>query len=293
MNTSQIFVITGQTASGKTQHAIDHAKRLGGAIISADSRQVYRELDIVTGKDRAVLEQSTIPFYGIDLANADQPYSSHDWVQMATEAIDSIVAQGKTPIVVGGSWLYIKHLLYGFDVTVPPNYTLRDELNALSVPQLQAKVNEFPGDDTLTPLNESDRMNPHRLIRRIEILTYYQEHPQTPDTTIGKPNRSTQITGYRYTTRDKLEDAITKRVHQRMEDGALEETKRLLIRFGEDAPGMQTIGYTQLIGHLKGKLTLKEAIEEWITKEIQYAKRQYTFMKQDTAINWNEVEKPV
>ncbi len=291
MNTSQIVVLTGQTATGKTQRALELAKEHGGALISCDSRQVYRDLDIVTGKDLALLQQSGSPYYGIDLVTANEPYSSHDWAHMATKAINALSAQGKMPIVVGGSWLYIKHLLYGFDVTVPPYYSLRKKLNAFSVAQLQSKLQELPESDTLTPLNESDRMNPHRLIRRIEILTHYKKHPQTLDIQTQKPDWSARIIGYRHANRDNLEDAISRRVEQRLQEGALDETRALLRRYGESAPGMQTIGYVQLIAHLKGDLTLKEATQEWIVKEVQYAKRQYTFMKQDASINWNEVEK--
>lgn len=291
MNSStQIVVITGQTATGKTAHAIDCAKRCEGVIISGDSRQAYKELDIVTGKDRDMLAHSGVPYYGIDVVRAGQPYSSHDWVQMATEVINTSIDQGKTPIVVGGSWLYIKHLVYGFDVTAPPNYTLRDKLNTLSVAELQTKLETLAEHDMLAPLNESDRMNPHRLIRRIEILTHYHQHPSAKQEQHIKPKWQATIQGYRHATREKLEAAITKRVHQRMHERALEETKRLLNTYGEAAPGLQTIGYTQLILYLKGELTRDAAIAEWITKEMQYAKRQYTFMKQDASIQWNEVE---
>lgn len=293
MNTaSQVIVITGQTATGKTQRAIALAKQKGGALICCDSRQVYRELDIVTGKDRNQLIQSGVPFYGIDLVSPNKQYASHDFAQMATELLSTLSAQGTVPIVVGGTWLYIKHLLYGFDVVVPPDYALRARLNTLSVSQLQTALQEIPHTSGLKPLNQSDSMNPHRLIRRIEILTHYHLHPtQKKGATELKARWSAQIIGYRYASRQQLVEAITNRVHKRMQEGALEETKKLLERYGETAPGMQTIGYTQLIAHLKGTLGKKEAITAWINKEVQYAKRQYTFMKQDSTITWNELEK--
>lgn len=282
------------------------AKRIGGELVSADSRHVYQGLDIVTGKDPVEIEKSGIPIHLLDTVNARETWSSHEFAARARRAISDIIARGNVPIVVGGSWLYIKHLLYGFDIQVEPNAKLRDFLNTWEVEQLRELFNKLRVDfqsrtylksylaDSFFIINESDWSNPHRLIRKIEILTHcinlaptdvLKQATKTKSGGLFSP--ATTMIGFHFETPEALAAAISRRVEKRVQAGAVDEAKKLLLQYGASAPGLQTIGYTQLIKYLQGEWGIDDALEEWTTREIQYAKRQYTFMKSDPNIVWH------
>jgi len=291
-----MFIITGQTATGKTAAALKLAHLHNGELISADSRQVYRGLDIITGKDKNEVD---VPLHGVDLIDPTQRYSSHEFVEYSTKTIQNIQERGKTPIVVGGTYLYIKHLLYGFDVHVAPNEPLRKKLENKSVDELQVLLADLGQKaknikPKIKDLNDSDIMNPRRLVRRIELLTHYIDNPNDGKTLqthepLVRCNKTT-ITGYRYENNDLLKKAIEARVVKRLEQGAVEEVEDLLSHgFKSDDPGMLTIGSAQIIKLLKGEYSKDQMQREWTTQEVQYAKRQYTFMKTDPAILWQVV----
>ena len=288
---NDLIVITGQTATGKTKLALDYAKKLDGELISSDSRQVYKLLDIITGKDKEMLEKNDVPIRLIDVITPDKPFSSFDSVQYASRAIADIQKRKKTPIVVGGTYLYIKHLLYGQSINVPENQELREALEKLSSVELQNKL-IFINEKAYESLNNSDRNNPRRLIRKIEILKGLKANslirefvnPLIVDST------NLKIIGLKHKDRESLVRAVTERVEKRLKQGAVEEVQKLLKKgYKKTDHGLQTIGYRQLIEHLEGRITLEDAKTEWINKEVQYAKRQYTFMKTNADINWETV----
>ena len=316
---NDLIVITGQTATGKTKLALDYAARLDGELINADSRHFYNHLDIVTGKDREELDNSGIKVHLLDIITPDKSFSAYDFVRLAVPIIQDIWKRKKTPILVGGSYLYIKHLLYGQDVKVPPNQKLRSKLEKLSVEVLQKKLRSL--DKTVySKLNNSDLHNPRRLIRKIEILhgsiRSVKSVKSIKSTTSGKgyglpfgfvyaegrsaqgeqamastssPQAGYKIFGLKHKTKESLISLITKRVEKRLKQGALNEVKTLLkLGYKENDEGLQTIGYKQLISHLNGDMTLEQAKQDWINKEVQYAKRQYTFMKLDENIHWQD-----
>jgi len=300
---NDLVVITGQTATGKSKFALDLAKRSDGELINADSRQVYEYLDIVTGKDKDELKKSGIKVHLLDVATPNQSFSSYDFVEFAEPIIQDIWKRKKTPIIVGGSYLYIKHLLYGQDINVPPDEKQRKTLNKLSVDKLQEKLLSID-ESAQTKMNNSDWNNPRRLIRKIEIATQSVKskaclpagwsvkpvRSKKYDTQYSILNTQYKMIGLKHKSRESLVDAITKRVHKRIAQGALQEVKNLLkLGYKKTDPGLQTIGYKQLIKHLEGGCTLEEATADWINKEVQYAKRQYTFMKKDSNIQWREV----
>ncbi len=296
-----MIIITGQTATGKTKLALELAKNIppagGGELINFDSRQIYKYLDIITGKDIA---KNKIWLY--DIVSPDQYFSSFDFVKLVTPIITDIKKRDKTPILVGGTYLYLKHLLYGIDNNnSPPDFKLREKLNNKSVDYLQKYLISL-NPQVFNDLNHSDQLNPRRLIRRIEIVTFFKEaktsvFEQSPGapTYVGVRRRkntvsSFSIIGLRYKNKDKLRQAIEKRVEERLKNGAIDEVKKILkMGYKESDPGMKTIGYQQIIKYLNKKLTKEKAIEDWINKEVQYAKRQYTFMKKDKNIKWREV----
>ncbi len=308
-----MIIITGQTATGKTKLALELAKKYNGELINFDSRQIYQYLDIITGKDMPknsefIVQNSelknkySIGYYELpttnyqlrtklwlyDVVTPNQYFSSFDFVKLVTPIIANIKKRGKTPILVGGTYLYLKHLLYGFDDNnSPPDFKLREKLNNRSVKELQDILTKLDVQ-SINRLNNSDFNNPRRLIRKIEIL-------KSPTKTVlnktvfikGVPEI---FIGLKYKDKSKLRQAIEKRVEERLKNGAIDEVKKLFqMGYKETDPGIKTIGYQQIIKYLNKQMTEKQAIEDWINKEVQYAKRQLTFMKKDKNIKWREI----
>lgn len=287
----KVFVITGQTGTGKTALAVNTALTYDGELVNADSRHVYRFLDVVTGKDTTKPFQKSIPIHLLDCVAPDEQFSSHDFVQLATVIIADILKRGKTPIVVGGTYLYIQQLLYGQSIQVQPNPQLRDELSQKSKEELQHMLHRLHSNHHL---NSSDWNNPRRLIRQIEI--YSSIDPRKPSQSVPPTHGIStmydlNIIGLKHPNPESARKKIQSRVEQRLRDGALNETRSLLKKgYKKTDPGLQTIGYTQLIAHLNGELSFEEATGRWITAEVQYAKRQLTFMKKDPNIQWTTID---
>jgi tRNA dimethylallyltransferase len=280
-----IIIITGQTATGKTKLALQFALQTNGVLINCDSRQVYKHLDIITGKDIKNI-------YLIDIVDPKKYFSSFDYVQKATPFIQTLLSKDKTPIIVGGTYLYLCHLLYGIETdSIKPNWNLRKQLEKKSVKELQKELCTS-NIRIFEAMNQSDQNNPRRLIRKIEIaqnnlelgIKNYEFKKRTKS--LFQINKIKFI-GLKHKNREELVDRIQKRVQKRLRQGAIQEVQNLLKKgYFETDPGMQTIGYKQIIQFLKGTVSKEQAIQEWITKEIQYAKRQYTFMKKDKNIKW-------
>jgi len=302
-----MIIITGQTATGKTQLALKYAKLHEGELIVCDSRQVYKNLNIITGKDIPVnqlkfnlirrINQFDIGFYSYaktkiwlyDVVNPNQYFSSFDWIKCAKVVINEVKKRKKTPIIVGGSYFYLRHLIYGIATeNIEPNWLLRKKLAKKTVEELQEIIKKI-NQPFFNQLNESDKNNPHRLIRKIEILKSGKL------SFLSKQSEKMMIypqifLGLRFKNKEDLILAVKQRVQKRLNLGAIEEVKQILNQgFEPTDPGLNTIGYRQIILYLKGKITKDEAIEEWIKAEVQYAKRQYTFMKKDKNIKWQEV----
>lgn len=301
----KLFVITGQTATGKTKLALQLAQKYNGELINCDSRQIYKYLDIITGKDikknskfKIPIRQARSKIWLYDIVDPKEYFSSFNYQKIAIPLIKKILKQGKTPIIVGGTYLYLSHLLYEIDTeNIPPNWKLREELNNKSVSQLQKMLIQL-NVQSFNRLNGSDKNNPQRLIRKIEILSTNKNAPIgqiTPrrcrlGSKLNIPNIKIEFIGLRFKNKDDLVKTIKNRVEKRLGQGAIEEVKGLLKKgYSENDPGLKTIGYKQIIQYLKRELTKKEAIDQWITKELQYAKRQYTFMKKDPNIKWRFV----
>ncbi len=306
-----IYVVTGQTATGKTSYAIELAKRVNGELINCDSRQIYKHLNIITGKElektnnNFVLKEnlnnfdigyytfteSNIPIWLYDIISPDKVFSTFDYRNCALHVLQDIITRGKTPVIVGGTYFYLKHLLYGtVDTFVEPNPKLREELNTKSVYELQNII--FKLDPLiLDKLNHSDRNNPHRLIRKIEIMKGEKQEKKT-ELPLHKlfPDFKIVMIGFKYNVKEALHEIISNRVDERLNNGAIDEVVSLLTQYPTDSPGLKTIGYSQIIEHLQHKRSLKDMKKEWIIKELQYAKRQLTFMKKDQHIVWHEMK---
>jgi tRNA dimethylallyltransferase len=298
-----MIIVTGQTATGKTKLALELAEKYNGELINFDSRQIYKYLNIITGKDLPKNSEAKDGFYLIpnpysrqpiklwlyDVATPDQYFSSFDFVKLVTPIIEDIKKRGKTPILVGGTYLYLKHLLYGFDDNnVQPNFELRKKLDTKSVKELQDILKKL-SLESFNRLNHSDVNNPRRLIRRIEITSTNSDQFQRISTNLNQFHVNSFI-GLKYQDKSKLRQVIEKRVGERLENGAIDEVKNILkMGYKSTDPGLKTIGYQQIIKYLNKELTKEKAIEDWINKEVQYAKRQLTFMKKDHNIKWREI----
>lgn len=309
-----IYILYGQTATGKTAKALELAQKENGEIVNFDSRQIYTKLDIVTGKDKPLnskfkisnlkLNDYCIGYYDFqtlglsdfksriwlyDIVDPKIPFSSADYVSCAELVLIDILKRGKTPILVGGTGYYLYHLLYGVPkIEVPQDWELRNQLSQKTVEELQTMLKER--DKALfESLNESDRANPRRLIRRIEILHLGGALPTKP-TTITLPRRISDLVGrsigtiklelipfFHVDSKDK-ELIIRNRVVNRIEEGAIEELQKLIKDgYSLKDPGLNAIGYKQIADYLEDRVTKEQMIEQWITKEMQYSKRQKTF----------------
>ncbi|MBP9816183.1 hypothetical protein KBD09_03025 [Candidatus Woesebacteria bacterium] len=303
------IIITGQTGTGKTRRAINDAKKIGGELISADARLIYKKLDIITGKDvgSAVFQKvhelkldssriadigyytlDTVRVWGCDFVNPDTHFSSYDYKLAIQYILRNAIAKSSVPIIVGGTHLYIKHLLQPFDFAVGPQWKLRTELEDHSLSKLQEKLKNLDNEVFLS-MNSSDQANPRRLIRKIEIAMSPKQilkEPMKNDVDLEIEKRI----GLRYSTPEDCRLTISDRIQQRISNGAIEEVEKLLAEgYTENDPGLHTIGYKELMGHIRGETSLEEACDKWLTAEVQYAKRQLSFMKQDSAIEWYNV----
>ncbi|GAB4219704.1 MAG: tRNA (adenosine(37)-N6)-dimethylallyltransferase MiaA [Candidatus Microgenomates bacterium] len=314
-----MIIITGQTATGKTDLAIKLAQKYNGELVNFDSRQIYKYLDIITGKDLREISnikyqisnilnigyylinnENQIKIWLYDIVYPNEYFSSFEYVKIAEKVIDDIQKRGKTPILVGGTYFYLKHLLYGFDYQVPPDFKLREKLNQKSVSELQQIIKKLD-PEIEQKMNQSDWLNLRRLIRRIEILKAKTKIPIffTPWDVFHKSEKGTHLSkkklissfiGLKHKNKSNLYQAIKTRVEKRLKQGAVEEVEKILkMGYKKTDPGLQTIGYKQIIDYLEGKITKEKAIENWITAEIHYAKRQYTFMKKDKNIKWKNI----
>lgn len=278
-----IHIVCGQTATGKTNLALALAKKINGELLSADSRQVYRHLTIISGKDIGTgLYNSKEGYYTVDgirlwlydLVDPRDTFSAYEWASHARKRIEAVFSYGKTPIIVGGTWLYVRSLLNGIDATSGPQSDIREVADSMSVDELQNIVRDK------NPLywenaNNSDRNNPRRLIRAWEKSLHVHEHSFE-----GIGNFYTVKGVILYAPKEEIEVRIAKRVRARIEEGAFEEVEWLLKNgYSATDPGLQAPGYRQIIAYCNGEISREEAIETWIMKERQYAKRQLLFMR--------------
>ncbi len=266
-----LIVIVGPTASGKTALALQLTQQYQGAIIAADSRTIYKEMDIGTAKP-TTLEQQLVPHYGIDLITPDTNFSVAEFQKYARQAIAEIAKRGRIPFLVGGSGLYVDSVVFDFDFRRAPDPAERRELQKLPVEELQARVNEA---GYKLPENKS---NPRHLIRILET-----RGDLSPRNTILRPN-SLVIGILADSTR--LRPKIEQRVESMIAAGFVEEVRMLGEKYGWDAPGLQAPGYGAFRQYLQGDVSLTQARERLIQKHLQYAKRQRTWFKRNKSIHW-------
>jgi len=306
----KVLIISGPTATGKTNLAIQIAKKFKGELISADSRQIYRGMDIGTGKDHP----SDIKIHLIDIIHPNQAFSSADYRKSALATINEIHSRGHLPIIVGGTGLYIDAITNPREsFGVKPNNFLRFFLNKLSVVNLQ-KLYTFLDQKSYSLLNHSDLHNPHRLIRKIEIsLT-------TKTKFMPRPVKGGERGGFQFlhlsltAPNGFLFDRIDQRIDQRLKDGLLDEIKTLTQKYSWSHPGLNTLAYKEFkpyfdnislaclakaqcrrvkgrSGEAERDFVLKSCISRWRFDEHAYARRQKTWFKKIPDIHFVDITK--
>ena len=282
MKKNKVIAIVGATASGKTAYSIELAKKVNGEIISADSRLVYKGFDIGTAKP-TLEERDGIPHYLIDIVEPEVDYSVGLWAKEAENCIDEIISRGKVPIIVGGTGLYFRILLENYELPkVEPNYDLRRELETLTFEELQTRL-ASKDPETASRIEKNDKK---KIIRALEIV-------ETLNLPMSEARGVKDSSPYevewhgRNFPREELYERINKRVDLMIETGLIEETKNLLEKHGRIPNLIETIGYREIIEYLDGKLDLKGACDILKQNTRRYAKRQLTWFRKNTMIDWN------
>ena len=283
---NSILCLAGPTASGKTALAVELAKELDGEVVSCDSMQVYRRMDVGTAKPSRE-EMQGIPHHMIDVAEPDEDFSVSRYCAMAAPIVDDIVARGKTAIIAGGTGLYMDSLIRGNDFAPFPSTGVRE--------RLEAEADEVGLPAMLTRLREIDPDTADRVSDRKRILRALEVYLETGET-ITEHNRKTRLIPPKYTPlwlgldfadRGELYRRIDKRVDIMLEMGLMEEIRSLLDSgIPEKCTAMQAIGYKEFVNALEGREPLSQAAEEVKKASRHYAKRQLTWFRRNPAVRW-------
>ena len=279
--------LAGPTAVGKSEVALRLAEKIGGEIISVDSMQVYRGLDIGTAKPTAE-ERARVPHHLIDVAALHEPFDAAKFIELANRAVAEIQARGRAPIFCGGTGLYFKAFLEGLGEAPPSDEKLRAELEAAPLPEL---LRELARRDPVT-FAKIDRQNPRRVVRAVEVIRLTgkpfseQRAEWKPEAGSRKPEAFFALTR----RPEELHARIDVRVNEMFRRGLVEETRRLLDHgLEQNKTAMQAIGYRQVVEHLRGERSLPETVELVKIKTRQFAKRQMTWFRGQLHPEWLEL----
>jgi tRNA dimethylallyltransferase len=282
------ILIAGPTAVGKSEIALRLAERLGGEIISADSMQVYRGLDLGTAKPSPT-DRARVPHYLIDVCDLTESFDAAQFVRLAQRAVEEIQARGRAPVFCGGTGLYFKAFLSGLGEAPAAN------------PELRAILEAMPFEDLLRELRERDpaayekidKQNPRRVIRAVEVIRltgkkFSQQRAEWKAQSAIPP----KINFYCFTrSAADLHARINTRVDTMFARGLVDETRELL-RHGlaENQTAMQAIGYRQVVEHLRGERSLAETVELVKIRTRQFARRQLTWFRRQLEPEWMELQ---
>jgi len=273
----RLIVVLGPTASGKTDLAIDLARKFNGEIVCADSRTIYKGMDIGTAKPKNL---KGIPHHLIDIVSPDEEYNAALFKKDAIKIINEIIERGKNPILAGGTGLYIKAVVENLDFPqVKADEKLRKRLEKKSIEELFKMYQELDSEGA----EIIDGNNKRRLIRAIEVSlatkeSFFRERK-------GEPLYDVRQIGIK-TDKDELEERIRKRVDKMTKQGLEKEVKKLSKKYGFNVYPMQTIGYREWEDYFDKKETLENTIEKIKINTIKFAKRQLTWFKKDNTIEW-------
>ncbi|MBX9688886.1 MAG: tRNA (adenosine(37)-N6)-dimethylallyltransferase MiaA [Candidatus Obscuribacterales bacterium] len=285
----KVVAIVGPTCTGKTALSIQICKKLPGEVICCDSRNIYKYFDIGSAKPTKE-EQVAVPHHLFDLVEPDEDYTAARYVRDAGKVIEEISARGNLPVVCGGTGFYSRALLEGLGIpAIPPQRELREKL-------AQDEEQE-PGilHQRLCELDPKSaaRLNPRdlfRLIRALEVcITSGKPFSEQASKVVEAPYEVMWI-GLSIKNRDLLRELIHKRLEEQMRQGMLEEVQALVARFGASQKMMNTVNYRDMLKHLSGEFTLKEAVAEAEKHNYQLARRQMMWFKNNPLINWFYVD---
>lgn len=268
---NRLIVITGPTASGKTSLAIEIAEVYGGEIICADSRTVYRGMDIGTAKP-TLEEQARVRHHLLDVADPSERFTAADFQRLALEAITDIRSRGKIPFVVGGTGLYIDGLILGYKFGDKSDESRRAALEQLSIDELSTMIKKQQ-----IPMPENIQ-NKRHLVRAIEQSTIN-------NTRLKRPENGVVVVAIA-TEKAELLERISERAKQIFDGPIIEETKALMARYSWDHESMSGNVYPLVHELMEGRITREQAIEQSIIKDRQLAKRQITWLKRHDFVKW-------
>jgi len=278
-----LVVLTGPTAVGKTELSLKLAKKIDGEIISADSMQIYNNMDIGTAK-ASQAEQKKVNHYLLDIVEPDEDYSVSSFQKDADQAINIIKAKEKKPMLVGGTHLYIRAVLEGFMLPkIEPDYKLRKRLDKLAEEKGTEAVHSILAErDPKT----AEKLHPNDLRRVIRAIEIYEQSGKSKSYYKRKQEqRPPRYTAYKFAlirSRDKLYQRINRRVDIMMENGLLNEVKSLLNNYDKlSDTAKQALGYKELISYLKDDISLERAVAQIKKRSRNFAKRQLTWLRKE------------
>jgi len=287
---SKLIVILGPTASGKTDLSIKLAKKFNGQVVSADSRQIYKEMDIGTAKPKIIAKGKRIMAGGIahwllNIKNPNQLYTVAEYKKAALKAIRSIQKDGKLAILAGGTGLYIKAIVDNLNIPkVKANPLLRQKIEK----EIQEKGLSYVFEKLIKLDPEAayivDPKNPRRVLRALEVVLLTKK-PFSEQRKIGTPLLNILEIGIS-APKEKLWQRINLRVEEMIKQGLVEEVKELIKKYGANQQAFDAIGYREIIDYLNDKTSLKQAAEIMKVNTRHYAKRQITWFKRDERIHW-------
>jgi tRNA dimethylallyltransferase len=282
------LVLVGPTAVGKTDLSLQLAKTLDGEIISADSMQIYRYMDIGTAKP-SPQERQGIPHHLIDVCHPRESFSVAQYQELATEAIADCHRRGKLPILTGGTGLYIQAVVDGFNIpSAPANPALRQELEELARREGVEKVHRMLAEVDPERAAQLHPNNLRRVIRAIEVYQATGQRMGELEKMAGQNRPAYRLYMYGLTReRAELYARINRRVDVMLEAGLIDEVRSILdMGVPADATAMQGLGYKEIVGYLLGEYSLDEAIYMLKRDTRRYAKRQGTWFRRDTRLHW-------
>ncbi len=285
MTKQKLIAITGPSSSGKTKLSIELAKKLNGEIISVDSRQIYKELDIGSAKP-TIEEREGIPHYLMDVVDITQEYTVADFCDAARIKIKEILNKGKIPILAGGTGLYFRVLLQDFDLPrVAPNIELRKELEQKTSEELYNQLMKLD-PDIAEKIHFNNKV---KIIRALEVCLTLGI-PMSKAQKKKEAEYNTLWFGLNSENRDFLYNRVNKRVDIMFEQGLLNEAKNLFEKYGQNKILMGTIGYQELYPLLKSEIDFETASNLLKQNTRRYAKRQISWFKANKDINWFDIE---
>lgn len=288
----KVYVIGGPTASGKSKLAVELAKRINGEIISADSMQIYKEMDIGTAKVKEE-EMQGIKHYMLSFVSPEERYSVSSFKKDAEKQIEIILKKNRTPIIVGGTGLYIDSLIYSIefqDEEIDTEY--REYLNKIA--DTEGLENLYMQATKIDPqaMEKISKNDKKRIIRVLEI--YHKTGKTKTDLEIESRKNGPKYNYKVYAItmdREKLYERIEQRVDKMLEDGLVQEVKYLIEKYPKMPTAMQGLGYKEVVEFLNGQVTEKEMIEKIKKETRHYAKRQLTWFRKNKQTIWLDGEK--